>query len=36
MDPTPDYDASDEVEYAVNWFAWILRGVYPRPAYPSA
>jgi hypothetical protein len=34
MDPNPDYDASDELEYAVNWFAWILRGVYPPPAYP--
>jgi len=34
MDPNPDYDASDEVEYGTNWFAWILRGVYPPPAYP--
>jgi hypothetical protein len=34
VDPNPDYDASDEVEYGVNWFAWILRGVYPPPAYP--
>ena len=34
MDPNPDYDASDELEYAVSWFAWILRGVYPPPAYP--
>lgn len=34
MDPTPDYDASDELEYAVSWFAWILRGQYPPPAYP--
>ncbi len=34
MDPNPDYDASDELEYGVNWFAWILRGVYPPPAYP--
>jgi hypothetical protein len=34
MDPTPDYDASDEIEYAANWFAWILRGVYPPPAQP--
>jgi len=25
MDPNPDYDASDEVEYGLNWFAWILR-----------
>ncbi|MCU1694193.1 MAG: hypothetical protein JWR34_256 [Mycobacterium sp.] len=29
MDPNPDYDASDEIEYGMNWFAWILRGVYP-------
>jgi hypothetical protein len=34
MDPNPDYDASDELEYGVNWFAWILRGAYPPPAYP--
>jgi len=34
MDPNPDYDASDEIEYGINWWAWILRGVYPPPAYP--
>jgi hypothetical protein len=34
MDPNPDYDTGDEIEYGTNWFAWILRGVYPRPAYP--
>ncbi len=34
VDPNPDYDISDELEYGVNWFAWILRGVYPPPAYP--
>jgi len=34
IDPSPDYDASDEVEYAVDWWAWILRGVYPPPAMP--
>jgi hypothetical protein len=33
-DPNPDYDASDEIEYGINWFPWILRGVYPPPAYP--
>ena len=33
-DPTPDYDASDEVEFAINWFPWILRGVYPPPGQP--
>ena len=34
MDPNPDYDASDEIEYFFNWFPWALRGVYPPPAYP--
>jgi hypothetical protein len=34
MDPNPDYDASDEVEYFFNWLPWALRGVYPPPAYP--
>ena len=34
VDTNPDYDASDEIEYGVNWWAWILRGVYPPPAYP--
>ena len=34
MDPNPDYDASDEIEYGINWWAWILRGVYTPPAYP--
>jgi hypothetical protein len=33
-DPNPDYDASDELEYGFAWFPWILRGVYPPPAYP--
>lgn len=33
-DPSPDYDASDEVEFGVDWWAWILRGAYPPPAYP--
>jgi hypothetical protein len=33
-DPNPDYDASDEIEYGLDWFPWILRGVYPPPAYP--
>ncbi|WP_407685013.1 hypothetical protein [Mycobacterium sp. HUMS_1102779] len=36
MDPDPDYDASDEIEYAVDWFAWMLRGGCPPPAYPPA
>lgn len=33
-DPKPDYDASDELEYGLSWLPWILRGVYPPPAYP--
>jgi uncharacterized protein YkwD len=36
FDPSPDYDASDEVEYGVDWWAWILRGAYPPPAYPPS
>ncbi len=32
----PDYDASDEIEFGTNWFAWILRGAYPPPAYPPS
>ena len=34
LDPSPDYDASDELEYGNAWLPWILRGVYPPPAYP--
>ncbi|OQZ92590.1 CAP domain-containing protein [Mycolicibacter algericus] len=34
IDPSPDYDASDEIEFGINWFPWILRGVYPPPAIP--
>ena len=40
VDPNPDYDASDEVEYFFNWFTYGLRGIagpgggYPPPAYP--
>lgn len=34
VDPNPDYDASDEVEHGLTWFPWILRGVFPAPAYP--
>ena len=33
-DPNPDYDASDELEFGLNWFPWILRGVFPPPANP--
>lgn len=31
LDPSPDYDMSDEVEFGNRWWAWILRGVYPPP-----
>ena len=34
LDPSPDYDASDELEFGINWLPWILRGVYPPPAMP--
>jgi hypothetical protein len=33
MNPNPDYDASDEVEYGISAFAWLLRGHYPPPSY---
>jgi uncharacterized protein YkwD len=36
FDPNPDYDASDEIEYGIGWLPWILRGVYPPPAYPPS
>ena len=35
LDPAPDYDASDEIEYFFNWLPWIVRWGYPPPAYPS-
>lgn len=34
LDPRPDYDATDEIEYALDWFPWILRGVNPPPGIP--
>jgi hypothetical protein len=34
IDPSPEYDASDEIEFGIDWFPWILRGAYPPPAYP--
>ncbi len=39
MDPNPDYDMSDEIEYFFGYLTWGLRGVeagngYPPPAYP--
>jgi hypothetical protein len=34
LDPAPDYDGTDEIDYFFNWFPWILLGAYPPPAYP--
>ena len=40
MDPSPDYDASDEIEYFFNYVFWAFLGIpgpgggYPPPAYP--
>ncbi len=39
MDPSPDYDMSDEIEFFLKYVPWGLRGVvdgngYPPPAYP--
>jgi uncharacterized protein YkwD len=34
LDPSPDYDGSDELEFGLNWLPWALRGVYPPPAMP--
>jgi len=36
MDPNPDYDATDEIEYFFSWFPWALRGTdwTGTPAYP--
>ena len=41
MDPSPDYDMSDEIEFFFRYVPWGLRGVvdgngYPPPAYPPA
>jgi hypothetical protein len=35
MDPNPDYDVSDELQYGFAAFAWLLRGNYPPPYYGS-
>ena len=35
MDQNPDYDASDELEYGIAAYAWLLRGIYPLPYYGS-
>jgi hypothetical protein len=34
LDPSPDYDASDELQFGISWLPWILRGAYPPPGYP--
>ena len=39
MDPSPDYDVSDEIEFFLRYVPWGLRGVvdgngYPPQAYP--
>lgn len=34
MDPSPDYEASDEIEYFFNWLPCALRGVYQPASYP--
>ncbi|KLO31367.1 hypothetical protein ABW16_00360 [Mycolicibacter heraklionensis] len=36
LDPSPDYDASDELEFGFRWLPWILRGNYPPPGYPPS
>jgi hypothetical protein len=35
LDPAPDYDGSDEIQYFFNWLPWSLRWGFPPPAYPS-
>jgi len=39
MDPSPDYDGSDDIEFFFRYVPWGLRGVvdgngYPPQAYP--
>jgi hypothetical protein len=39
MDPSPDYDMSDEIEFFMRYVPWGFRGVidgngYPPPPYP--
>lgn len=36
MDPSPDYDATDEIEYFFSWLPWALRGTdwTGTPSYP--
>ena len=36
LDPNPDYDGSDELQYGISWLPWVLRGAYPPPAYPPS
>jgi uncharacterized protein YkwD len=33
LDPVPDYDASDEIQYFFNWLPWSLRWGFPPPDY---
>jgi hypothetical protein len=35
-DPSPDYDASDELEHGIDWFPWILRGINPAPIHRNS
>lgn len=34
--PDVDYDASDELEFVINYVSWGLRGTYPPPGYPPS
>ncbi len=36
MDPSPDYDASDEIEFFFSYLPWGLRGVDRRQRLPAA
>ena len=36
MDPNPDYDASDEIEFFFRYVAWGLRGRPRRQRLPTA
>ena len=33
MNPNPDYDSGDELEYGIAAYAWLLRGVYAPHSY---
>jgi hypothetical protein len=34
-DPSPDYDATDEIEFGLDWLPWAARFGYPPPAIPG-